>query len=229
MTNFGQYLKVVQYIITPIGVTKPQPSMTFLTDATWPAGLHTIFDICRQEFPPLERVENRYYGPYTKLLTYCFPDSFDFFVAPQAPPSEFPFCDTVDSIVYLVVFDARRRPVLMAEIKDDGWANEAGLRLKADDQMRQRYDSMLRNCPLPRLWGLSLLGTSLRVYAGEVATGELEPAFVGRPSPSNRILPYDFLEGGWNLNIDILSQEGFNKMKEIVGEIIRSAAALERV
>ncbi|KIL55291.1 hypothetical protein M378DRAFT_173746 [Amanita muscaria Koide BX008] len=92
--------------------------------------------------------------------------------------------------------------------------------------MRQRYDSMLRNCPLPRLWGLSLLGTSLRVYAGEVATGELEPAFVGRPS-TNHILPYDFLEGGWN--IDILSQEGFNKMKEIVEEIIRSAAALERV
>ncbi|KIL60254.1 hypothetical protein M378DRAFT_168267 [Amanita muscaria Koide BX008] len=85
---------------------------------------------------------------------------------------------------------------------------------------------MLHNCPLPRLWGLSLLGTSLRVYAGDVATGELEPVFIDRPSPS-RILPRDFLEGGWN--IDILSQEGFNKMKEIVKEIIRNAAALEIV
>ncbi|KAM6503781.1 hypothetical protein JOM56_000724 [Amanita muscaria] len=56
------------------------------------------------------------------------------------------------------------------------------LRLKADDQMRQRYDAMLHNCPLPRLWGLSLLGTSLCVYAGDVATGELEPVFIDRPS-----------------------------------------------
>lgn len=194
--------------------------MPFSTDATWPAGLLKIFEICRNELQPLE---NRYYGPYNKLLTYCFgPDSFDFFVAPQSPPSEFSPRDTVDFVVFLVVYDARRRPVLFAEIKDDAWASRADLRFKADDQMHQRYESMLFDSPIPRLWGLSLLGTSLRVYCGETASGDVTPAFSDRPT---RVLPRNFLEGAWN--IDILSQEGFAKMKEILEDIVTSVAALQ--
>ncbi|KAF9501146.1 hypothetical protein BDN71DRAFT_1439408 [Pleurotus eryngii] len=195
--------------------------MPFVTDAAWPAGLLKIFEVCRHELQPLE---NRYYGPYNKLLTYCFgPDSFEFFIAPQSPPSEFSPRDTVDFVVFLVVFDAQRRPVLIAEIKDDAWASKADLRFKADNQMRQRYDSMLNDCPLPHLWGLSLLGTSLRVYCGDVASGDVEPVFEDRPSPG-RILPRNFLEGVWN--IDILSPEGFEKMKEIVRDIVSSVEAL---
>ena len=57
--------------------------------------------------------------------------------------------------------------MLMAEIKDDGWANKADLRFKANEQMRQWCNPMVGDCPLPRLWGLSLLGTSLRVYCGD--------------------------------------------------------------
>jgi hypothetical protein len=55
--------------------------MPFSTDTacSWPPGLRTIFDICRQQREPLE---NRYYGPYDKLLNYCFGDSFQYFVAP---------------------------------------------------------------------------------------------------------------------------------------------------
>ena len=51
-------------------------SMPISTDTTWPVGL-----VCRTELPPLE---NRYLGPYNKLITYYFgPTSFEFFVAPQ--------------------------------------------------------------------------------------------------------------------------------------------------
>ena len=110
----------------------------------------------------------------------------------------------------------------MAEIKDDGWDTKAQGRSKADKRMRQRYDYMLQNCPLPRLWGLSLFGTSLRVYSGDVVTCKIEPAFENRPDPG-RLLPRNFLEGAWN--IDILSQEGFAKMKEIVGNIVGNVAA----
>lgn len=63
-----------------------------------------------------------------------------------------------------------------------------GLWFKADDQMRQRYDSMLADCPMPRMWGLSLLGTSLRVHCGDTVTGDLEPAFEDHPRP-RRTLP----------------------------------------
>jgi hypothetical protein len=84
----------------------------------WPQGLRTIFDICRQQREPLEY---RYYGPYDKLLNYCFGDSFRYFVAPQSPPSDLTLRDTVNFV--LVVFDAHRRPVLITEIKDDAWAH----------------------------------------------------------------------------------------------------------
>jgi len=111
--------------------------------------------------------------------------------------------------------------VLIAEIKDDGWAHKADLRYSVDDQIRRRYDTKLSDCRLPRLWGLRLLGTSLRVYCATIATGTIEPDFVHRPSP-NHTLPRDFLEGAWD--IDILSPEGFNKMKEIVTDVLAAAA-----
>ena len=99
-------------------------SMPFSTDAIWPAGLLTIFEICRHQMQPLE---NRYFGPYNKLLAYCFnPDSFEYFVAPQNPQSAFTPHDNINFVVFLVIFDAHhRRPVLFAEIKDDSWVDKA--------------------------------------------------------------------------------------------------------
>ena len=65
-------------------------------------------------------------------------------------------------------------------------------RQRADTPMRERYDQMLPNCPIPQLYGLSLLETSFRVYCGDKVTGEVTPHFVGRPN-ADRILPPDFL------------------------------------
>ncbi|KAK0449377.1 hypothetical protein EV421DRAFT_1411445 [Armillaria borealis] len=193
--------------------------MPFSTDTNWPQGLSKIFSICRQQNQPFEY---RYYGPYDKLLNYCFEtDSFQFFVTPQHPPSELSASDAVSFIVFIVVFNEQRQPVLLAEIKDDGWAGKPDFHLAADKLVRRRYDSMMPECPLPRLWGLSLLSTSLRVYRGDIATGSLQPEYQAHPD-LNRILPLNFLEGEWDL--DILSQEGFNKMKGIVTDILTASA-----
>ncbi|KAF8548470.1 hypothetical protein OG21DRAFT_759451 [Imleria badia] len=198
--------------------------MPFFTDTTWPAGLRTIFDSCRQEIYQLP-LGNRYLGPYIKLLTYCFgTDSFDFFVAPQAPELDL---EMLDLGLYLIVFDAHCRPLLIVDIRDDEWVNRADLRVRADSQIRLRFGLSLReDCPLPRLWGLSLLGTSLRVYVCD-ATGKIEPPFMHHPIPSH-VLPHDHLRDSWK--VDILSQEGFTKMKEVVQDIISesNAKALER-
>ncbi|KDR68286.1 hypothetical protein GALMADRAFT_1354768 [Galerina marginata CBS 339.88] len=184
--------------------------MPFLTDATWPIGLIRIFEVCRRDLPP---GDNRYYGPYHKLLAYCFtPDSFEYFVAPYNPLSA-SSSNTIDSSEFLVVYETRRRPILIVDIKDDSWADRADLRLKADTRMRQAYDSILADCPVHRLWGLSLLGTSLRVYCGDVDSGALQPGFANRPSRSHT-MPRDFLAGCWD--IDILSQEGFDQVQAIV-------------
>ncbi|KAF5312080.1 hypothetical protein D9619_002545 [Psilocybe cf. subviscida] len=194
--------------------------MSFLTDTAWPAGLLKIFDICQQQPSPA----NQLYGPYTKLFSYCFGNSFDFVVTPVDPPSELSSSDDAESTAALVVFrvDVQPRPVLLAEIKDGVWLTRADLRFKATEHMRQRYEAMVGECPLPRLWGLSLLGTSLRVYCSDVATGDIKPAIEGRPSPG-RALPSDFLEGAWD--VDILSQEGFDTLKKFVKEIMGAAAA----
>lgn len=89
--------------------------------------------------------------------------------------------------------------------------------------MRQWYDQVLFNCPIPRLYVLSLLGTSLRVYSGDKVTGEVTPDFVGRPH-EHRALPPDLLEGEWDL--DILSPLGFAKMQEITACIKAEAASV---
>jgi len=188
--------------------------MPFSTDANWPQGLLNIFNISRNRNGSLE---SRYYGPYDRLLNYAVVEgSFTFFLAPQTSPDETSTRDSVDFIVFMVILNEEQKPVLFAEIKDERWANEPDKRQRADTQMRQRYDQMLPKCPIPRLYGLSLLGTSLRVYCGDKVTGDITPHFVGRPHP-DRILPLDFLTGQWNL--DILSQDGLRKMQEIVAYI----------
>lgn len=193
--------------------------MPFSTDANWPQGLLNIFNIGRNKNAPFE---SRYYGPYDRLFNYAVIEgSFNFFLAPQIAPDETSPRDAVDFVVCLVVLNQEQKPVLIAEIKDDRWGNEPDKRQRADTQMRQRYDQMLPHCPIPRLYGLSLLGTSLRVYCGDKVTGKITPHFVGRPD-ADCILPPDFLAGQWNL--DILSPDGLTKMQEIVAYIKAEAA-----
>lgn len=193
--------------------------MPFSTDMNWPQGLLDIFDISRNKNEPFD---SRYYGPYDTLFNYAVTEgSFTFFLAPGTAPDETSPCDAVNFVVFMVVLNQEQKPVLFAEIKDDKWANEANTRQRADTQMRQRFDQMLPNCVIPRLYGLSLLGTSLRVYCADKVTDEVTPDYVGRPN-MDRVLPPSFLEGQWG--VDILSPDGFRKMQEIVAYIKAEAA-----
>ncbi|KAG8975423.1 hypothetical protein FRC05_005753 [Tulasnella sp. 425] len=192
-----------------------QATMPFISADGWPVGLLTIFDHARAKRTSFE---SRYYGPYDKLLNYCFGDDFTFYVAPQNPPRD-GSRDAVDFIVFFVVFDSDDKPVMVVEVKNDGWAEKAELRYRADSQMRDKYALMLDECPNLRLWGLSLLGTSVRVYCADKESYELQPPAIPHPDPSRILLP-TFLAGEWNM--DILSQEGFAKMKEIVTDIMAS-------
>lgn len=83
-----------------------------------------------------------------------------FFLLKCDPPTS-DSCGTVNFIVFLVVLDSNNKPVLIIEIKDEGWAQKAELLLFADNQMPDRYGLMLDACPTPRLWGLSVLSTSV--------------------------------------------------------------------
>jgi hypothetical protein len=150
--------------------------------------------------------------------------SFAFFLAPQALPDE-----TSDVLIYdvsLVVYNQDQKPVLFAMIKDDRCATtvHAIARQEADTRMRQRYDEILYDCPIPQLYGLCLFGTSLRVYCGDKDTGKITPDSVGHDIRKFS-LPHDFLEGEWDL--DILSLEGLKKMQDIVAYIKAEVANVE--
>ncbi|KIM32786.1 hypothetical protein M408DRAFT_35819, partial [Serendipita vermifera MAFF 305830] len=154
----------------------------------------------------------RYYSGYNKLLTHCFRDTLDYTVAPQAPPPAAPR-EAVDFMVWLLVFDEDLKPVLLVEVRDEIWLSRPSTRERADAQMRERYEDISADCPLTKLYGISFIGTRMRVYTGDVATEEITPPHMPRPH-ANRTLPKDHLEGEWAL--DIFSPEGFAKMQEVV-------------
>jgi hypothetical protein len=195
--------------------------MPFPTDTNWPQGLLNIFDVCCRPKERLTRtplaVEARYYGPYDKLLNYAMIEgSFAFFLAPQAVPDERYPHDALAFIVFLVVFNKDQKPVLFAMIQNDGWATSPLMRQRADTLMRQQYEQLLYDSPIRHLYGLSFLGTSLRVYCGDKDTGKITSDFVGDSKP-DVVLPRDFLEGEWD--IDVLSPDGLKKMQEIAAYI----------
>lgn len=190
--------------------------MPFCTDKNWPEGLLKIFNVCRGQNTLRMPFEARYYGPYDRLLNYAMvEDSFAFFLAPQTPPDEKSLRNTIDLLIYLVVFDQQQKPVLFAVIEDDEWATTPHMRRKADILMRELYENMLYDCPIPRLYGLSLLGTSLCVYCGDRNTRILSPSRGPLPD-ANYVLPRDFMEQ-WSL--DILSPDGLKKIQEIAAYI----------
>ncbi len=120
--------------------------------------------------------------------------------APVLPGEEY------GEIVNFTVSDLTR-PVTIVDIQDETWLNDAELR---DEKMRRRMEITLWDCARPHLWGLSLLGLSMWVYLGVVATRTIEPAFQGRPDK--------LLAENWK--VDLLSQEGSDKMKEITVDIL---------
>ncbi|KIJ34863.1 hypothetical protein M422DRAFT_34943 [Sphaerobolus stellatus SS14] len=191
--------------------------MTFDVDTNWPVTLRTILKTSREENASLE-------GLYTTLFNYsfCSGDNLSYFVAAEDKPEEDLNHAGCDFIVFLVdEKEESLKPVLVAEIEEDSWVSSANTRLKADQRMRNRFDRMLRQCPLPQMYGLSLLGTSLRIYRADVATGQVDPISKGDPDS----LSDNLLEGEWSL--DILSQDGFKKMGGIVSYIHAESAKVE--
>jgi hypothetical protein len=195
--------------------------MSLLTDTAWPAYLLKLFDKCHSEPRPNER----YSTPYNMLFIYCVagPEPVPLMFGPPFPPIGSSGFNSNDFRLSLIVQDVGTPPppVLLVDIKDESRAHSARSRLEADHHMRQLFDSVHAECPLPRLYGLSLLGTSLRVYVHDAITGEIKPAKV----PITGCVPDDFLKGSWD--IDILSQKGFDVMKEIVGEIVSNIVLLK--
>lgn len=185
---------------------------SILNDATWAAGLVNLINIAHNRASTDER---RYYGVYNKLLSYLFSnDDYRFVVCPQPPPDD-GSCESVGFAFYVLDTASQGRPVMIVEIKDDTWLMTPSKRKLADQQMRDRYDEMLRLCPIPRLWSLSIIGIKVRVYRGDTVALTIDPARV--EYDSRFVVPSDYLENEWAM--DITTQAGFDRVKQVVTDI----------
>ncbi|KAI9438447.1 hypothetical protein BJY52DRAFT_547743 [Lactarius psammicola] len=157
--------------------------------------------------------ENEYYGPYNTLLTDLFPPVEHFQVAPQIMAPSIP--DSVDSTVIYIV-TKRKVPVFFIEIRPYFHLQRPGLRRSSDKHMRRTFrDLVLGILPIPKLYGVSAMGTCLSIYECTKATGVLLPPAI---TPDPKFIDVDvYPQERWNY--DLLEASGEEKLREIVAEV----------
>ncbi|KAJ7934874.1 hypothetical protein B0H13DRAFT_1591291, partial [Mycena leptocephala] len=136
------------------------------------------------------------------LLGYLFPAQ-QYEVAPQYKGPVYP--GSVDFTTLYVVRSARgntKHPVCFIEIKPAGHLGQLATRGAADRQMRERFNHLVEGLIIPKLVGLSAIGSRFAVYEYNKASRELTPPEIARnPRIVNDTAPaaswaHDFLDGG---------------------------------
>jgi len=184
----------------------------------WPEGVLMHF----QGLAAQRGVESRYYGPYNFMLYYITGFSENYEIAPRRSVAGLGE-DRVYFAVWYVVRDAARRVLMVVEVKDERHLATPAARDRADVQMRTRFNELTPSELLnPRVYGISLLGTSMELYVLDTVRDELVPEQPSRHAQGGR-LPRDYMASWWGT--DILSQAGFDAMKRIMADVRGMVAA----
>jgi hypothetical protein len=152
------------------------------------------------------------YGPFNALLNELFPASEYYQVAPQ-------FERIAGSIDFTVIYLITRRkvPILFIEVKPYVAYDSDSSRKAADDQMRERIldsDFTAGSIHIPKLYGISALGTRFCVYEYTPASRSLTPLRIApHPHPVTDTAPKE----RWDL--DFLEPQGEARLKEVVRHI----------
>jgi hypothetical protein len=144
-----------------------------MQDMPWPDFVVTQFDLVNR----FTTDESEYCGPFNTLLSTLFPATENYQVAPQ-------FNRVKGSMNFAVVYIIMKRkiPVFFLEVKTYLAFDQDSSRKEADDQMRDGFlDFASESLPLPKLYGISALGTRFSVYEYHPSTRVLTP---------QRILPH---------------------------------------
>jgi len=164
--------------------------------------------------------ETEYFGPYNTLLTDFFRHTEHYQVVPyyKAPITS----DSTDFITRLIV-RYMTSPVFFIDIKPVFHLDDISTRAKADEQIREQFKSIVgQNLVIPKLYGISAIGTRFSVYHYNKETRILSPPSVPRDSMQLAdIAPVN----QWN--IDLLENAGEEKFKEIVAEIKAMCEAIK--
>jgi hypothetical protein len=163
--------------------------------------------------------ETEYYGPYNTLLTDLFPHTEHFQIVPQYKGPITP-----GSIDFTTIYIVRKRrcPVFFVEIKPFPHLDDMSSRAKADQQMRDRFVSIIgRNLVIPKLYGISAMGPRFSVYEYTMETNILLPPSIPRhPMYVTDVAPAD----RWKY--ELLEDSGEQKMRELVAEVKEMCSAI---
>ncbi|KAI9438446.1 hypothetical protein BJY52DRAFT_1129545 [Lactarius psammicola] len=155
--------------------------------------------------------ESDYYGPYNSLLSSLFPHVEHFQVAPLFDGPFIP--GSVDPTVIYIV-KKRNVPVFFIKVRPYVHLQSPGKREDADEQMRRMcLDLVLGTFLIPKLYGVSAMGTCLSIYECTMATGIFPRAIKPDPNIVNDISPQE----RWNY--DLLEASGEEKLRAIVAEV----------
>ncbi|KAJ7089326.1 hypothetical protein B0H15DRAFT_885465 [Mycena belliarum] len=168
---------------------------------------------------PLNPRENDLYGPWNKLLSYLFPPSSDFTVAPQSYLLSTSH-GTADFVVeYEILYN--NVPVLIVEIKPPGNLRLPSAREDADTLIRRRIRDLSEGCLLPTLHAVSAFGTQLAFYSRaqgqQIAPGGIAPD----PVRLTDTAPLHW----WSC--DVLEEEGRQRFRSLTTEIVQACENLE--
>ena len=155
--------------------------------------------------------ETEIYGPYNALLDFCFPWEEGWNVIPQfrQPRKR----DTIDFTTVFVV-SRQQVPVLFLDAKPGFHICNCGARASADEQMRDLFFVLGEDVVTARLHAFSALGNQLSHYKLVCENMELTPHEVPR---SPRHVTDTAPASSWN--IDILTEDGFACLMEIVADV----------
>jgi hypothetical protein len=162
--------------------------------------------------------ECNYYGPLNALLNNLFPASDRYSITPQ-------YKHIAGSIDYTITYIITRRqiPVLFIEVKTYVAYDKDSARRDADVQMRERFFDFTcaGNLPIPKLYGLSILGTRFCVYEYALEDRRLTPQWIApHPELFTDTAPME----RWHY--DILEAQGEARLREVVEDIKAMVANL---
>jgi hypothetical protein len=173
-------------------------------------------DYIRDHFKSFDKEtsdESQWYGPVNSLLWHLFPPQ-RYEVAPQYRQLDPSSVDCTTLFIIYSTHTLTKTPVFFVEIKPGGRIGLLHTRY-ADQEMRERFECLAEGLVIPKLFGLSLIGSRFAVYEYDKASQELtpheiprDPIFINDTAPVSR-WAQDFLDAG----------EGEAKFLEVVQSV----------
>lgn len=126
--------------------------------------------------PGGDQDESKYYGPYNSVLQTIFPVDDGFMISPQYRYIVEPGRAGITNFPIFFIVEKREHPVFFLEVTAASHMDVNSARSAADEQMRQRVKDLHTKIIIPKLYGVSAIGTKIALYEYTKDTNRLEPS-----------------------------------------------------